>query len=80
MSFLCEGVYMSRIIQKSKCHFLRLLHEEISHLKYYSKILLAQIKKSNDTKQCIQKLEQDNQDLQKKLSEKKRRKFTLKEP
>jgi myosin heavy subunit len=45
-------------------------NEEISRLKDHSKKLLTQIKKSKDTKQCVQKLEQENQDLEKKLSEK----------
>jgi hypothetical protein len=44
--------------------------QEICRLKDHSKKLLTQIKKSNDTKQCIQKLEQENQDLGKKLLEK----------
>jgi hypothetical protein len=35
-----------------------------------NKKLLTQIKKSKDTKQYVQKLEQENQDLGKKLSEK----------
>jgi hypothetical protein len=45
-------------------------NEEISRLKDHSKKLLTQIKKSKDRKQCIQKLEQENQDLEKNLSEK----------
>jgi hypothetical protein len=44
--------------------------QEICLLKDDSKKLLIQSKKSNDTKQCIQKLEQENQDLEKKLSKK----------
>jgi hypothetical protein len=43
-------------------------NQEISHLKNYREKLLTQIKKSRDTKQCVQELEQENQDLGKKLS------------
>jgi predicted RNase H-like nuclease (RuvC/YqgF family) len=46
-------------------------NKEISRLKDHSQKLLTQIKKSKDRKQCIQKLEQENQDLEKNLSEKK---------
>jgi hypothetical protein len=40
---------------------------EISRLKNHSEKLLTQIKKSRDTKQRVQELEQENQDLGKKL-------------
>jgi cell division protein FtsB len=54
-------------------------NEEISRLKDHSQKLLAQIKKSKDTKQCIQKLEQENQDLgRKKLSKKEEESSCLK--
>jgi predicted RNase H-like nuclease (RuvC/YqgF family) len=55
-------------------------NEEISHLKEHSKKLLNQIKKSKDTKQCVQKLEQENQDLGKKLLEKDEEISRLKNP
>ena len=42
--------------------------EEISRLKNHSEKLLTQIKKSRDTKQRVQELEKENQDLEKKLS------------
>jgi hypothetical protein len=45
-------------------------NKEISRLKDHSQKLLTQIKKSKDRKQCVQKLEQENQDLEKNLSEK----------
>jgi CRISPR/Cas system CMR-associated protein Cmr5 small subunit len=57
-------------IQKEYDRVIADKNEEISRLKDHSKKLLTQIKKSKDTKQCIQKLEQENQDLRKKLSEK----------
>jgi hypothetical protein len=44
--------------------------EEISRLKEHSKKLLTQIKKSKVRKQCVQKLEQENQEREKNLSEK----------
>jgi autonomous glycyl radical cofactor GrcA len=43
-------------------------NQEISRLKNHSEKLLTQIKKSRDTKQRVQELEQENQDLGKKLS------------
>jgi hypothetical protein len=43
-------------------------NQEISRLKNHSKKLLTQNKKSRDTKQCVQELDQENQDLGKKLS------------
>jgi predicted RNase H-like nuclease (RuvC/YqgF family) len=43
-------------------------NQEISRLKNHSEKLLTQIKKSRDTKQRVEELEQDNQDLGKKLS------------
>jgi hypothetical protein len=43
-------------------------NQEISRLKNHSEKLLTQIKKSRDTKQRVQELEQENQDLRKKLS------------
>ena len=45
-------------------------NQEISRLKNHSEKLLTQIKKSRDTKQRVQELEQENQDLSKKLSRK----------
>jgi hypothetical protein len=44
--------------------------QELCHLKDHIQKLLAQIKNSKDTKQCIQKLGKNNQDLRKKSSEK----------
>ena len=44
--------------------------EEISRLKEHSKKLLTHIKKSKFRKQCVQKLEQENQEREKNLSEK----------
>jgi len=43
---------------------------EISCLNDHNQKLLVQIKKSKDSKQCNYKLEQENQDLEKKSSEK----------
>jgi hypothetical protein len=43
-------------------------NQEISRLKNHSEKLLTQIKKSRDTKKRVQELEQENQDLGKKLS------------
>jgi autonomous glycyl radical cofactor GrcA len=43
-------------------------NQEISRLKNHSEKLLTQTKKSRDTKQRVQELEQENQDLGKKLS------------
>jgi hypothetical protein len=57
-------------IQKEYDRVIADKNEEILCLKDHSRKILAQIKKSKDTKQCIQKLEQENQDLGKKLSEK----------
>jgi hypothetical protein len=37
--------------------------KEISHLRNHNQKLLAKIMKSKDQKQCVQKLEQENQDL-----------------
>jgi hypothetical protein len=45
-------------------------NEEIFRLKDHNKKLLTQIKKSKDRKQFVWKLEQENQDLEKDLSEK----------
>ena len=43
--------------------------EEISHLRDHNNKLLLQIKKAKDKAQDNQKLEEENQDLQKKLLE-----------
>jgi hypothetical protein len=42
-------------------------NEEISRLKDHSQKLLTQIKKSKDRKQCVQKLEQENQGPRKEI-------------
>ena len=42
-------------------------NDKISHLKDHGQKLLTQIKKSKYRKQCVQKLEQENQDLEKNL-------------
>ena len=52
--------------------------EEISHLKEHNKKLLTQIKNSKVRKQCVQKLEQENQDLEKNLLRKNEENFRLK--
>ena len=44
--------------------------EEISRLKNHSQNLLAKIRQSKDKKQGDKKLEQENQGLEKKLSQK----------
>jgi hypothetical protein len=49
--------------------------KEISRLKEHGKKLLTQIKKSKVRKQCVQKLEQENQELEKNLSEKNEENF-----
>jgi hypothetical protein len=49
-------------------------NEEISRLKDHSQKLLTQIKKSKDRKQCVQKLEQENQGPQKEIIRKKMKK------
>jgi hypothetical protein len=51
--------------------------QEISRLKEHSQKLLNHIKKSKDTKQCVQKLEQENQDLGKKVHQKKMKKILV---
>ena len=43
--------------------------KEISHLRYHDHKLFLQINKEKDKAQCNQKLEEENQDLQKKLLE-----------
>jgi hypothetical protein len=45
-------------------------NKEISCLKDHGQKLLTHIKKSKDMKQCVKKLEQENQDLEKNLLEK----------
>jgi chromosome segregation ATPase len=57
-------------VQKEFDEIITDKNEEISRLKNHSKKLLTQIKKLNDRKQCIQKLKQENQDLEKNLSRK----------
>jgi hypothetical protein len=57
-------------MQKEFDEVIKDKNEEISRLKEHSQKLLTQIKKSKDRKQCVQKLEQENQDLEKSLSEK----------
>jgi hypothetical protein len=52
------------------CKELTEKDQEMCRFKDHNKKLCTQIKKSKDTKQCIQKLEQENQYLIKKLSEK----------
>jgi DNA repair ATPase RecN len=74
-----EFKYISKVIlpnnqnsiskmQKEYDEFIADKNQEISRLKNRSEKLLTQIKKSRDTKQRVQELEQENQDLGKKLS------------
>jgi hypothetical protein len=53
-------------------------NEEFSQLKDHSQKLLTQIKKSKDRKQCIQKLEQENQNIEKNLSKENEKNSCLK--
>jgi hypothetical protein len=57
-------------MQKEFDEVIKDKNEEIFRLKDHSQKLLTQIKKSKDKKQCLSKLEQENQDLGKKLSKK----------
>jgi hypothetical protein len=54
-------------MQKEYDEFIVDKNQEISRLKNHSEKLLTQIKKSRDTKQRVQELEQENQDIGKKL-------------
>jgi hypothetical protein len=62
VAIINKDMYYKEVMEKD---------QEISRLKEHSQNLLDQIKKKNYTKKCVQKLEQENQDLGKKLLEKK---------
>ena len=67
-------------MQKEFVKIIKDKNEEIFRLKDHSQKLLTQIKKSKDRKQCFQKLEQENEDIEKKLLEKDEESSHLKNP
>jgi hypothetical protein len=58
-------------VQKEFDEVVKDKNEAISCLKEHNQKLLNQIKKSKNSKQCVQKLEQEKDNLEKSLSEKK---------